>query len=195
MASEEPAIWRQCDCGGVSVCLYVCGQWGSRAALLSKLSESLSKELVRHVRRPHLLRIHTRAHEHTVHTAADATAQMQSISGRRSHMDSTTSHSLSANSSNVYCSLQQMCDNIPCLNIWCQIWKCLESQQHFKRTLIISVNVSVLAKTLNGSGKVLSNCRKHEIDWLCLSNSSKISRFCKFILSYTFVKYFFITLI
>lgn len=74
---RSPAIARQCDCGGVPVCLYVCGQWGSRVALLSKLSESLSKELVRHERCPHLLRIHNHAHVHIVHTAADATAQIQ----------------------------------------------------------------------------------------------------------------------
>lgn len=62
----------------VCLCLFMCvGSEESRVALLSKLSESLSKELVRHdVHTSYtytLARTHT--HTYTVHTAADASTQ------------------------------------------------------------------------------------------------------------------------
>lgn len=60
------------------MCVFMCvGSEESRVALLSKLSESLSKELGRQDRCPHLFYVHSHlVCTHCIQAAADATAEM-----------------------------------------------------------------------------------------------------------------------
>lgn len=60
------------------MCVFMCvGSEESRVALLSKLSESLSKELGRQDRCPHLFCVHSHlVCAHCIQAAADARAEM-----------------------------------------------------------------------------------------------------------------------